>query len=524
MINCCENYSVVPHAKTALAVIFLLLASFAVAQAVDDQDEDGMLDSWEVRFKFDPDDPSDAAIDSDRDGLTNLEEHDLGTIPRRKDTDRDWLADGYEVNVLGTDPNNADTDGDHIQDFIEGVLGLDPTNMADGMDDLDGDGVANSYEALLGTGINDSLSTPSFVGNFFESFEVATLPSGWRTPTHSVQDWTQNCSPYYGFDGLCSRQAGTMKNRTGDSVISFAGNFRPGALSVSMSYATNGSVLVYVDGIRVMERKGFGVWESFEINLAAGGHDISFVHRNPDGSSGGTVIIDSMDYTEVSDLYSDAANARFCTDAQQFLAGTWLSPVVTIEPDFDAFVSSKVVPWHEVPGSYAGNDEPLTVRQLTTTGQNPNAGGAGFAQLISCKTKRFDALNFIYGPPDVAAAVGKGCRDVNMQTFERVIAAMTPAEILSITGTGDPDDIQRPVFAADKGGFLQEWVYDIAYMSGGDLHIQSRQLNAGLPPPSFPVDPRFTGVHYCHLIAPEYARGLLLGEIPVIDNAPAGRL
>lgn len=47
----------------------------------EDDDNDGMPDWCEIRYGFDPFDPSDADDDPDEDGLTNLEECQNGTNP-----------------------------------------------------------------------------------------------------------------------------------------------------------------------------------------------------------------------------------------------------------------------------------------------------------------------------------------------------------------------------------------------------------------------------------------------------------
>src|SRR5262249_48966952 len=70
---------------------------------VNDRDNDGMPDDWEIAHGLNPDDPSDAAADPDGDGLTNLQEFQLGTDPQKADTDGDGIPDGVEV-ANGTDP------------------------------------------------------------------------------------------------------------------------------------------------------------------------------------------------------------------------------------------------------------------------------------------------------------------------------------------------------------------------------------------------------------------------------------
>jgi hypothetical protein len=58
-------------------------------------------------------------IDSDHDGLTDVEEKALGTNPNSPDSDNDGLFDREEAKVFKTDPLNPDTDGDGYMDGVE---------------------------------------------------------------------------------------------------------------------------------------------------------------------------------------------------------------------------------------------------------------------------------------------------------------------------------------------------------------------------------------------------------------------
>ena len=83
------------------------------------------------------------------DGLTNVQEYELGTDPNDSDSDDDTLQDGDEVAGAGarpaTDPTDPDTDDDGLEDGAEtntgsyvnaADTGTDPTVV-----DSDSDGL-----------------------------------------------------------------------------------------------------------------------------------------------------------------------------------------------------------------------------------------------------------------------------------------------------------------------------------------------------------------------------------------------
>jgi hypothetical protein len=88
-----------------------------------DYDLDGLPDRWELANQFDPFTPGEAELDTDKDGLTNLEESQAGTQPRSNDSDsdgqsdfvetvRDPLSDDQVVElILRTDDSGKSNDG-----------------------------------------------------------------------------------------------------------------------------------------------------------------------------------------------------------------------------------------------------------------------------------------------------------------------------------------------------------------------------------------------------------------------------
>jgi hypothetical protein len=101
-----------------------------------DTDNDGLPDDFESANGLNPNDPLDAQEDPDNDGLTTLQEYQLGTNLRIADSDGDGISDGEEAAAgadgFVTDPLKADTDGDGVNDRDEILAGADPTDKTDG--------------------------------------------------------------------------------------------------------------------------------------------------------------------------------------------------------------------------------------------------------------------------------------------------------------------------------------------------------------------------------------------------------
>ncbi len=70
-------------------------------------------------------------LDSDADGLCDVDEPQHGTDPLNADSDGDGLSDGEELNTHGTDPLNPDSDGDFYADSREIEEGTDPNDRCD---------------------------------------------------------------------------------------------------------------------------------------------------------------------------------------------------------------------------------------------------------------------------------------------------------------------------------------------------------------------------------------------------------
>jgi len=89
------------------------------AKVEEDNDKDGINDLWEIKYNFNIYNASDAKIDSDQDGLINLQEFLNKTDPWKSDTDSDNLGDSFEVIFSKTDPAKWDSNGNGIGDGLE---------------------------------------------------------------------------------------------------------------------------------------------------------------------------------------------------------------------------------------------------------------------------------------------------------------------------------------------------------------------------------------------------------------------
>jgi len=82
-----------------------------------DDDNDGMPDVWEIANLLDSLNGSDAALDPDADGFTNLQEYQNNTDPNNEDSDGDGIPDGIDPEPLVpaasyATHNDLDADGD----------------------------------------------------------------------------------------------------------------------------------------------------------------------------------------------------------------------------------------------------------------------------------------------------------------------------------------------------------------------------------------------------------------------------
>jgi hypothetical protein len=187
----------------------------------------------------------------------------------------------------------------------------------------------------------------------------------------------------------------------------------------------------------------------------------------------------------------------FCIRVQQIIAGTRMVPDSnTVYTDYPAFRASKT------------GVRPLTNHQYAL----PEPGTANSPMRVSCKVKTPDHLNAEYGP-GTATDSGLGCIDINRDTARRVYAGLATDEK---TRLRIPE--ARLVFEPDETTFMgSSWIGEFPFAwsaSDGRLHLQAKVLRVDWDNLWLSWAPdRLRGALYCHLVAPEYLRRLVLGEV-----------
>ena len=186
----------------------------------------------------------------------------------------------------------------------------------------------------------------------------------------------------------------------------------------------------------------------------------------------------------------------FCTSIQTSIMGNTVPAQNVVHPDYEAFVLSKA------------SVDPLRNEQFTTLGED------GLPRMVSCKMKTPDHIQEVYGE-DKANAEARTCAAINQENVATVIARLTPEEAEKRVLSDDQIIFEEDLTVMTGQSWTQPFTF--AYRGdAGELHIQSKRMQIDWTNLLFKLAPdRFRGALYCHLIAPEFAKALILGEADV---------
>lgn len=259
-----------------------------------DDDSDGMTNWWELTYGLDKNDPDDALLDKDDDGLSNLLEFTHSSNPTVTDSDNDGLTDGDEVNTHLSNPILTDTDQDRLSDGDE----INVYNTSPIIIDSDEDGYNDGDEVLIfSTDPADANSVPEAIATLIESFEADSIPTGWTTPDSSFANWyiTSDMAT----EGIQSIRAGSISHNQ-ESTIEFQALFDAGTFSFDVKVDSESCcdhLKVYLDD-ELMHSVNSNVWATKTIEIPAGLHILKFQYSKDGSASTGddTAWLDNVNF------------------------------------------------------------------------------------------------------------------------------------------------------------------------------------------------------------------------------------
>jgi hypothetical protein len=231
-------------------------------------------------------------------------------------------------------------------------------------------------------------------------------------------------------------------------------------------------------------------------------------------------------------LYSTAAVNKFCTGAQEIIANTRMQSENIVWGDLGSvggppggaipatgFIGSDALPYDIYSGPLIVGrvDEPLTTQQFVGFGSE--ATGNFYPQTIMCKMKSEEVLD-IYYPDSSVDDEPSSCSEINEDSYARVLQSLTNKEVEVVT------EVVFDEWVANSG---EQWTSQspsaTAYTStvDGRVHIVGKTLYVPRElPPFIPIPASKKGVHYCQVIAPEFLRQVITGDIvaPNCDAPP----
>lgn len=191
-----------------------------------------------------------------------------------------------------------------------------------------------------------------------------------------------------------------------------------------------------------------------------------------------------------------SSQAEFCSQVQRMLVDTSLSMSNVLHDNKDAFTDSKP------------SVEPLITHQYLERSAD------GLPQELSCKTKTADHLRAFRGV-DAArdpTLPPRSCRDIQRAVVMQVWQSLSAEERARATVV--PTQL---MLASDAMSYTGSgWISSPAEVWRGDdgrVRLRASGLYAEWEDWRWKIMPKsFRGNHYCHLVAPERVRRLLLGE------------
>jgi hypothetical protein len=191
----------------------------------------------------------------------------------------------------------------------------------------------------------------------------------------------------------------------------------------------------------------------------------------------------------------DATTEDFCARAQQLIAGTERLAQNHVHREYEAFIDS------------GPSADPLVTQQYVLYEDDRRT----LPLRISCKMQSADRLAAEQGG-EPAPAAELSCADLHRAIVAQVHASLSSADLERVRVPPQqillmPDQVTR---------LDSSWIapFDFAWFDAANaLHLQAKSLRIDWRDKLWSWAPeRMRGLHYCHVIAPEYLRRLMMGE------------
>jgi hypothetical protein len=184
----------------------------------------------------------------------------------------------------------------------------------------------------------------------------------------------------------------------------------------------------------------------------------------------------------------------YCATAQKEVASSRVPARNVLVTDYQAFSRAKpsVKPLETL--QYVGYSDPQRTK----------------ARMISCKLHSAERIRAEYGA--TAAGESTTCARLNRRTLDAVMLSLTDRQKKKTPFKGtigvllDPDEQ-----AANEAQWLESFTM-VQTDAGGTLRIRAKSLGTGNLRVSSKAGAS-TGRQYCHLIAPDYLKRILTGEV-----------
>lgn len=193
---------------------------------------------------------------------------------------------------------------------------------------------------------------------------------------------------------------------------------------------------------------------------------------------------------------------EFCVAGQRGIANTRVPISTVVHTDYAAFVQSKP----EV--------KPLTVHQFVTY----RGVGTAQPQMISCKFKSADHIRAEHGRG--SAGDSASCAYLNRRTLDQVLSSLSKRERKKLKFNQG----QAVLIEADEVATMgPQWLEPFEMVRtdiSNTLRIKAKGMRNDWNDPKLANAPaRLKGTHYCHVIAPDYLKSLLLGQAKPNDDS-----